>query len=151
MDDREIDYRLGRLVRAAIECEAVLHAAAAAVRAEEVCLVLLERAAGFGSAAKTVRELARSRGLLPPFTVGRPLIDRGESSSVDDATILTRCERCEDLTAAAFRDLLDLPLPATMRAALEPEFDRLLGRLGRLRALRERADRRHERAPAHRV
>jgi hypothetical protein len=151
MDDRELDYRLGRLVRAATECEAAFHAAAAAVRGEEARVALLERAAGFGGAARTLRELGRSRGLLPPFTVGRPLMGRGEVSSADDATILARCERCEDLTAAAFRDLLDLTLPVTMRAALEPEFDRLLARLGRLRALRERADRRREPSQAHRV
>jgi uncharacterized protein (TIGR02284 family) len=147
MNESELDYRLGCLIREASESDAALHRAAGTVREQRVRDALLERASTYARAAETLRAIGRAMGRPARHAVEQFVDRRAAAAGADEVSILADCERREDLTVVAFRDVLELPLPEAMRALLVPEFDRMLGRLTRLRAPCERIDRHRDDRP----
>jgi hypothetical protein len=122
------------------EGEAAFHAAVAAARNDEVRALLLDRAYRFTRAAAALRAIGCVRKVEHASGDGVP------SPAGDDIAILGECERREDRAIVAFRDALEATLPTEVRRTIEREFEGLLGRLGSLRALRDRLARR-ERIP----
>jgi hypothetical protein len=125
------------LIDVTAENEAAFHAAVAGARSDEARALLLDRAYRFTRAAAALRGIGRELGVDQPSSGGVPPPPAG-----DDMAILGECERREDRAIVAFRDSLEATLPPEVRRAIEREFESLLGRLGSLRALRDRLARR---------
>jgi uncharacterized protein (TIGR02284 family) len=121
--------------------EAVFHAAVAVARNDEVRALLLDRAYRFTRAAAALRAMGCVLGDVQSSRRDIPVAPAG-----DDIALLDECERREDRAIVAFRDALEAALPTEVRRTIEREFERLLGRLGNLRALRDRLVQR-ERVP----
>lgn len=129
------------LIHVVSEGEAAFHAAVAAARNDEVRALLLDRAYRFTRAAAALRAM----GCVPSDEQSSKH-DIPVPSADDDIARLDECERREDRAIVAFRDALEARLPTEARRTIEREFERLLGRLGNLRALRDRLAQR-ERIP----
>jgi len=133
--DEDVRRGLGSVIRATSEGESTFHAAAAAADGEDPRHLLLDRARRYGRAASALRALAREEGIAiraermtdAPIRLGR-----------NDTATLMECERIEDAAILAYRDALELALPASVRAVVQREFDGLIASLGSLRALCER-------------
>src|SRR5262245_28176776 len=138
--DGDLRAGLRSVIHATSEGESAFHAAAAAVGGEDPRLLLLDRARRYGRAASAMRALAREQGIAirAERTTGGPIRLGRDAAARDDAAILMECERIEDAAIVAYRDALDLALPAPVWAVVQREFDGLLASLGSLRALRER-------------
>jgi hypothetical protein len=113
--------------------EAASHAAVAAARNDEVRALLLDRAYRFTRAAAALRAMGYGLSETQSSKHDIPVSPAG-----DDIALLADCERREDGAIVAFRDALEATLPTEVRRTIEREFERLLGRLGNLRALRDR-------------
>jgi len=142
MNDTELTEALERLIRTTSDSDAAFHAAAAVVRGDEVRALLLDRAYRFTRAAAALRAVARANGVT---IAAPPPADAAWRPDADDSTILAEGERREDRVIVAYRDALELSLPAAVRRTVEQEFDSLLASLGSLRALRDRLARQSQR------
>jgi uncharacterized protein (TIGR02284 family) len=121
------------LIDVVSEGEAAFHAAVAAARNDEVRALLLDRAYRFTRAAAALRAMG--------YVISEAQSSKHDivaSPAGDDIALLGECERREDRAIVAFRDALEATLPTEVRPTIEREFERLLGRLGNLRALRDR-------------
>jgi hypothetical protein len=138
MSDQDIDECLADLIEAAAEAEVAFHAAAGEVRSEEARVLLFDRAQRCGRATARLRAAAAGRGGVRP-AVARPAAQR--IGPADEAHVLAECERLESAVVVAFRDALDRRLPSALQAVVAAEFEGLLGSLGSLCTVRERAAR----------
>jgi hypothetical protein len=139
MTDDDVNECIAALLEATSGGAVRFHAAAGGVRSEEARTLLLDRAWRVGQAAAALRTLAAERGTLDVIhEAGRPAPEIGPA---DDESILGECERREAGIIVAYRDALECPLPAPVRAVVAREFERMLTSLGTLRVARERAAR----------
>jgi hypothetical protein len=138
MSEHDIHECLSGLIEAAAEAEVAFHSGASDVRSEEARLLLLDRAQRYGRTAGRLRELAAARGR--PHT---PLLPEQSPriAPAEEAHVLDAAEQRESDVAVAFRDALERPLPSEVRAVVAAEFETLLGSLGSLAAVRDRAAR----------
>jgi hypothetical protein len=138
MSNQDVNECLADLIEITAEAEAAFHGAAGEVRSEEARLLLLNRAQRYGQATANLRAAASARGGAGiASTRPEPL----RIGPADEADILGECERQETAVAVAFRDALDRRLPPEIAAVVAAEFETLLGSLGSLRAVGERAAR----------
>jgi hypothetical protein len=136
MSDQDVDECVTGLIEAVTEAAVAFHAAAGEVRSEEARQLLLDRAQRYGRAAASLRAATPGRAPAARRPEAPPRI-----GPADEAHLLEACERRESLVVVAFRDALERPLPPDVRPIVVAEFERLLGSLGSLRTVCERAAR----------
>jgi hypothetical protein len=139
MTEDDVNECIDALLEATSRGAARFHSAAGDMRSEEARTLLLDRARRFGRAAAALRTLAAGRGISDvAHESARP---GPEIGLTDEEGILGECERREAGIIVAYRDALECPLPAPVRAVVAQEFERMLTSLGTLRVARERAAR----------
>jgi hypothetical protein len=106
------------------------------VRSEEARVLLLDRAQRYGRAAARLRAATAARGRVHRAAAA-PVATR--IGPADEAEVLAECEERESAVVVVFRDALEGRLPAALHGLIAAEFELLLGSLGSLAAVRERA------------
>ena len=135
MTDTDLGECLDHLLDATRGAQFVFSVGASDVRSEEARGVLLERARRYADAAGALAAL--TPGECGPMRPWSP----ATTGPRDEVAVLEECEQRQDAVLVAYRDALELPLPAYVRSAIAREFDGLLSVNGAIATLRHRAER----------
>lgn len=143
MDNKDVISTLNDLIETSKDGEKGFRECAEDVKRSDLKTLLLDRAQHCAAAAAELQALVRSLG-GDPETGGslsgdlhRRWVDlKSMITGKDDEAILNECERGEDVAVRAYRKALEKPLPPSVQAVVEKQFQGVQRNHDQVRALR---------------
>jgi uncharacterized protein (TIGR02284 family) len=145
MDDKDVTSTLNKLIETCKDGEYGFRLCAEHVRAPELKTVFEQRASDCQRGAEQLQQAVRQYGGQPDEggsasgAVHRGWVSaKGKLVGSSDVAMLEECERGEDVAMARYRDALEQPLPADVRAIVERQFEGVKRNHAQVRDLRNR-------------
>ncbi len=146
MDNKDVISTLNDLIETSKDGEKGFRECAEDIKRTDLKALFLDRAQGCAVAASELQALVRSLGGDPETSgslggdLHRRWVDlKAMITGKDDEAILNECERGEDVAMKSYKKALDKPLPPTVRAVVEKQFQGVQRNHDQVRALRNQA------------
>jgi uncharacterized protein (TIGR02284 family) len=146
MDKDEVISTLNDLIETCKDGEAGFRACADDITNPQLKSLFENRAQGCAKAAVELQDLVRSYGGDPETkgsvsgTLHRRWVDvKSAIAGHDEQSVLSECERGEDVALRSYRSALDKTLPVEVRAIVERQYQGVLRNHDEVKALRDQS------------
>jgi uncharacterized protein (TIGR02284 family) len=147
MTNDDIISTLNDLIETSKDGEEGFRTCAEDVKDAQLKTLFLNRAQSCATAATELQQLVRTYGGTPETSSGlggaihRRWVDiKAAITGRDDKSVLTECERGEDVAVRSYRAALEKSLPPEARAVVEKQYQGVLKNHDMVKALRQKAE-----------